>query len=220
MSLSAALFLVISQQAGAVVVADYPDDPESWSLEYPSVITAQVEDYYNCLRSGQYVVGDGRGFEAQYREDIPRCAELGAELEAAAIARLAERSSTGADVPAIFAHARRVHVERGRSLDDTVRTRLASSARYRNAAEADSDRQCVAKVQALREARRVYADANGARVEAVFGKSDYTDEDRRAMAEYQGRLARYSASIEAEVGRCPAAAYDFAAAPASEPAKQ
>jgi len=220
MSLSAALFLVISQQSGAAVVAEYPDDPESWSLEYPSLITAQVEDYYNCLRSGQYVVGDGRGFEAQYREDIPRCEKQSAKLEAAATARLAEKARTGTDVAAIFEHARRIHVARGRSLDDTVRTRLAASTRYQQAEAAESDRQCIAKVQAIREARRVFAAANGARVEAVFGKSEYTDEDRRAMAEYQGQLARYSASIEAEVGRCPAAAYDFASAPAAQPAPQ
>lgn len=221
--LSAVALVLVAQQSGAAVVADYPDDPESWSLEYPNAIGGFVEDYYNCLRSGEYVIGDGRGFEAQYREDIPRCGTLAAEMEASANARLAAKDqadgATRAEVAAIFESARRIHVARGRSLDATIRTRLAADLQYQQMRAADTDRACIARIEALRAERGAYSDENRARVAAVHAKDAYTDDDRRAIAEYQGKLGQYTARIEAELRTCPAAEYVSADSGPAGPAR-
>lgn len=221
--LSAAALMLVAQQSGAAVLAEYPDDPESWTLEYPNAIGGFVEDYYNCLRSGEYVIGDGRGFEAQYREDIPRCGKLAAEMEASANARLAEKGAAAAttreDVAVIFETARRIHVARGRSLDETIRTRLAADLRYQQMRAADTDRACIARIEALRARRGAYSDEHRARVAAVHGKDEYTDGDRRAIAEYQGTLGQYTARIEAELRTCPAAEYVTADSGPTGPAR-
>jgi len=67
------------QSAGEAVLAITPDDPETWVIEYPVVISPYVDDYYNCLKSGGHVVDGNTFFEEQHRRDIPRCSELKAD---------------------------------------------------------------------------------------------------------------------------------------------
>ncbi|WP_284123942.1 hypothetical protein [Parerythrobacter aestuarii] len=196
-----ALFLV-AQQANESVLAVYPDDPTSWTLDYPVRIEPQVSEYYNCLRGGSYTIGDDVSFETQYRNDIPRCAKRGDKLEAEANAVLARNDSSEAtppdEVAQIFERARRIHVARGQSLDLAVRTRLAS------ATANVQDTACLAGVQTLIDQRASYMQAEQLRIEALVGKQRYTDEEQQVLARYRGQLAEYNTLISNQRDRCRA----------------
>ena len=126
--------LLLGQAATDRVTAVYPDEPVTWTLEYPNLIGIFVEDYYSCLRSGDYAIGVGTSFKAQYIGDIDRCSANGAELQRAANERLQARGNSDtseADVAQIFETVRQIHVARGASLDQAISTRLSASARLR-----------------------------------------------------------------------------------------
>ncbi len=108
-------------------------------------MTSHVREYYNCLQSGVKVIGGGENFEIQHRVDILRCAGVEMRLVAESNTVLAragrEDETTPADVAAIFETIRRIHIERGRDLDDQVKVRLAASAEYQRALEQERNRQ-------------------------------------------------------------------------------
>ena len=218
---SIAAVLLVAQQAEDRVHAVYPDDPETWTLEYPSLIGPFVEDYYSCLKGGSYHIGDGRGFAEQYRLDIPRCAKLAQRLERRANERIAERGR-GRETPpeavsAIFDQVRSIHLARGRDLDRTIATRLGSNAGYREARKAGTPSECVARVNGLRAERQAYAEAEGPRIKAIYAQDEYSDEDRRAIFAFERELARRTGAIKLELGVCPAAAYAVNAGPDGNP---
>lgn len=202
-----AAVLLIAQQAGAQVEAEYPE--QGWELEYPALIGGFVDEYYTCLKGGSYVIGDDSGFEAQYRGDILRCGEKGKALEADSNRLLASRSRASDTPPAsvakIFETVRRIHVERGASLDRATSSQLVAS--DTPPVDLAAQAECIARVNSFKRDRQTYADSEGVRVEALYAKPEYTDEDRRAIMGYHHELQRLTSLIEFELKYCPAAAY-------------
>lgn len=207
MTIAAAATLLIAQQGAEAVIADYPENPETWTLEYPSQVADHVEEYYNCLKGGSYTVGDGRGFAVQYRADVPRCAELGTSLEGQANERLAGKESairtTPQDVAKIFETVRRIHVARGADLDKMVGIGLANSRQNRAAAQNAVNDECIARVVDLRQRRQTFAETEGSRIAVLHAKDAYTDEDRKIILTYTQQLLRLSDMLEFEISRCP-----------------
>ena len=125
------------QSTGEVAVAIQPDNPETWVVEYPTVISPFVDDYYNCLKSGGHVletlvqfsighVVDGNTFfEEQHRRDIPRCSKLkadGIEQSQAVLERLGRTDEFGAEqITKTFDTIDVIHVARARDLDGHLR---------------------------------------------------------------------------------------------------
>ncbi|NNC60213.1 MAG: hypothetical protein HKO05_09505 [Erythrobacter sp.] len=215
MFISALVATLLMQQASGSVEAVYPDDPTTWTLEYPVRIQPYVADYYDCLRSGSYVIGDGATFAAQYRQDVPRCEKKRTRFEAEANAALAKTGEASATPPmavaGIFERAQRIHVARGQSLDLAVGTRLSSQPEYdalrsRVAVSVAGDTpRCIARLQSLVDQRRVYMDAEELKVEAIYAKADYTKQDQQDVARYQNQLQRYNSLIQLEQRQCPEA---------------
>lgn len=210
---TAVAFVMVAQQAGNAVLAIYPEDPTSWTLDYPVRIEPYVSGYYDCLRSGSYTIGGDRTFAEQYGQDIPRCARKAVTLEAEANAALA--ASGGADatppdeVAMIFERARRIHLARGGSLDLAVRTRLSTRPEYARvrelAADGVEDTACVDRLQTLVDQRASYMQAEELRIEALMAQKQYTPADQQALARYQGQLQRYNDLISIEQRSCIAA---------------
>lgn len=200
---TALAFIVVAQQAGDTVLAIYPEDPTTWTLDYPVRIEPYVSEYYNCLRGGSYAIGNDVSFGSQYEKDIPRCAKKAQSLEAEANSVLAASGGADATPPSevayIFDRARRIHIARGKSLDLSVRTRLANSSGY------SLDGSCAAGVQTLIDQRASYMQAEELRIEALVGKSDQTPEEQAALARYRDQLNRYNELITLERSECAAA---------------
>lgn len=208
---SAALTLIFAQAAADRVQAQYPD--QQWELEYPALIGGFVEDYYRCLKGGSYVIGDGSGFEDQYRGDIQRCSKQAREMEAGANDLLAKRDRAGETPPSqvatIFETVRRIHVERGASLDRATSSRIVASNAYaeaRETAEA-APPPCVAYVNDLRAQRQRHMETQGEGVKAVYDKPEYTEDDQRLIATYNAELMRLTGAITLELRACPQAQY-------------
>lgn len=210
---TALAFVMLAQQSGNSVLAVYPDDPTTWSLDYPVRIEPYVSEYYNCLRSGSYTIGDDTSFADQYRKDIPRCAKKAVSLEAEANAALAASGGTDAtppdEVAQIFERARRIHVARGGSLDLAVRTRLSTLPEYarvrETAADGIDDASCVARLETLVDQRTSYMEAEELRIEAMLAQEKYSADDQQALARYQAQLQRYNNLISVEQRGCSAA---------------
>ena len=204
---AAASLLLVTQQASDAVIAEYPDEPETWTLEYPSLIGAFVDDYYSCLKSGNYIVGDGRGFADQYRANIGRCVKQADKLEQDANQRLAERGSTDEASPEqvseIFETVRRIHLARGNDLDRLITIGLSNSRQYREEQETTVDAVCVARVTELRDRREAYAATEGPKLEHIHDKDEYSDEDRLALMNYSTELLRLTRMMQFEMRRCP-----------------
>ena len=204
---TAASLLLVSSQAGEAVTAEYPDDTETWALEYPSLIGAFVDDYYSCLKSGNYIVGDGRGFADQYRGDIQRCAKQAVKLEQGANDRLSERGRTDEASPEqvaeIFETVRRIHVARGADLDALIASGLSNHRRYRAEQETTVDTACVARVTELRNQREDFAATEGPKLEHIHDRDEYSDEDRLALMNYSTELLRLTRMMQFEMRRCP-----------------
>ena len=204
---TAASLLLVGAQAGEAVTAEYADDTETWALEYPSLIGAFVDDYYSCLKSGNYIVGDGSGFADQYRGDIQRCVKQAAKLEQGANDRLSERGRTDEASPEqvaeIFETVRRIHLARGADLDALIAAGLSNHRRYRAEQETTVDAACVARVTELRDRREAYVAAEGPKLEPIHDKDEYSDEDRLALLNYSTELLRLTRMMQFEMRRCP-----------------
>lgn len=113
--------VLFAQETGAAIVAVKPEDPTTWSLEYPALIEPYIADYYNCLKSRELFVGDGITFEIQHRDAIPQCTKMEVRSFAAANAALAKRGRSGSatpqDVAGFFETIRKIHIARGKDLD-------------------------------------------------------------------------------------------------------
>lgn len=126
---AAGVIVLMLQGTGETYVALPNDVPETWTIEYPSLIRPFVDDYRRCLNIENRVFRGIPDFEARYREDIPRCAKVSSEAQAAANAVLAIRSESGdfsaQDVAEVFEHLGRIHIARGADLDGQFRGRIA-----------------------------------------------------------------------------------------------
>lgn len=116
------------QAAGETAVAIKNDAPETWTVEYPRIITPFIQDYRRCLNVVDRKVTGEANFEIQHRSDLPRCAEVSAESQAEANRVLANRSELAdyspSDVAQVFDHIGRIHVARGADLDAQFTMRM------------------------------------------------------------------------------------------------
>jgi len=220
----ALMMLAMPQTSGEGVAAVTSGQSKTWTLEYPYVIDPYVGDYYDCLKGGHYVIGDGRNFEEQHRGDIPRCETAATTLAAQAEARLARSRANGYtdnyDVGAIFNTVRQIHIERGRDLDGLAVTRMATNDPNQQAGQAPADgdnagntgaisrksAECIARLKVLRENRRTFSEAEGPKIELVYAKNERSDEEQLALYAYQRKLGQYNSRISFEMRRCPAEA--------------
>ncbi|EDL49761.1 hypothetical protein [Erythrobacter sp. SD-21] len=215
----AAASLIFAQQSATKIEAEYDT---GWELEYPALIGGFVDDYKLCLRSGSYVIGDGLGFESQYRADVVRCAERAEKLEAESNALLARRDKTTETPPAtvadVFETLRRIHVERGAGLDRVSgATVITAEERQEILADAKTA-ECVASIETLREKRQDYAKSAAPRIRAIHAKDEYSEDDRRALLTYRTELGRLTGAMMLELDACPAAAYVMNEINSSSPA--
>ncbi|MDJ0641554.1 MAG: hypothetical protein QNJ15_01945 [Erythrobacter sp.] len=152
--ISTALALALSlpvtlQAANETAVAIKNDDPETWSVEYPRIIRPYVVKYRKCLNGANRRVTGEADFEMQHRTDIPRCAEIADETKAGALdAMQGARTRISADeVETLFRNIGRIHIARGRDLDDQFMQRMQAAARAQAAYEDTRPRGLVIEMQ-------------------------------------------------------------------------
>ncbi len=125
--------LLALQAAGQTPVAIKNDTPETWTVEYPRIITPFIQDYRRCLNVVNRMVSGEANLEEQHRSDIPRCAETSATAQSEANRILANRGEledySPDDVAEVFAHIGRIHIARGADLDAQFISRMASAER-------------------------------------------------------------------------------------------
>ena len=70
-------------------------------------------------------------FEAQHRQDVPRCAEVREKAASEAKAAMANSKTefSNADIERLFTSVGYIHVQRGRDLDDQFVMRMEAAAR-------------------------------------------------------------------------------------------
>lgn len=164
----AALFvpLLALQTAGETPVAIKNDNPETWSVEYPLLIQPQVAAYRRCLAVTNRRIAGKADFEAQHAGDVTRCAETRTKSIAEANAEMVGAKTTMApeEVEQLFTNIGRIHVARGRDLDQQFISRLAGAEAAINNYEANRPKGLVIE---LRDASVVKAstDATAAAAE-------------------------------------------------------
>ncbi|AOL93495.1 hypothetical protein [Porphyrobacter sp. LM 6] len=126
------------QSTGESAVAIKNDNPETWSVEYPRLIQPQVASYRRCLTVANRRIAGKADFESQHSGDLARCAALKAKAIAEANANLVGAKTTMApeEVEQLFTNIGRIHVARGRDLDQQFTARLAGAAAASDAYEA------------------------------------------------------------------------------------
>ena len=130
--------LIALQSAGEAAVAIKNDNPETWSVEYPRLIQLQVADYRRRLGVTDRRIAGKADFEAQHASDIARCAERRAKAVGESNELLAGARTTlsPAEVEQLFTNIGRIHVARGRDLDQQFTARIAGAAAASDAYEA------------------------------------------------------------------------------------
>ncbi|MEP0189324.1 MAG: hypothetical protein ABJP70_03405 [Erythrobacter sp.] len=130
MSLSLLLAPALAiQSTGNTVRAIKNDDPETWVVEYPRLIQPYVAEYRRCLTSQHRYIRGVADFEAQAREDVPRCLEVRVEMVATSNAEFTQAKTrlSVQDVEQLFENISLIHIARGRDLDQQFTIRVASS---------------------------------------------------------------------------------------------
>jgi hypothetical protein len=159
--------LLTLQSTGEAVVAIKNDNPETWTVEYPRLIQPQVEDYRRCLKVTNRTVTGVADFEAQHRADLPRCAAVRAKAAAEANTMLdgAKTTLSPEQVDTLFDNIGKIHVARGRDLDQQFASRMAGAEAASATYEAERPKGLVIE---LRDASVVKAqtDASAATAEA------------------------------------------------------
>ena len=159
--------LLTLQSTGEAVVAVKNDNPETWTVEYPRLILPQVQDYRRCLKVTNRTVTGVADFEAQHRADLPRCAPVRAKAVAEANAALdgAKTTMSPEEIERLFDNIGKIHVARGRDLDQQFASRLSGA---EAAAAAYEETRPKGLVIELRDASVVKAqtDASAAAAEA------------------------------------------------------
>ena len=132
-----AAILALSLQAQVATAAEPaatpapdPTRPETWEIAYDIAVMPYLEDYRRCLNYGHRVARGVADFEAQHSSDLPRCADVLEESVEASNKALERRGRTANMPPEmverVFAHQGRIHVERGRNIDQQFKRQLAS----------------------------------------------------------------------------------------------
>lgn len=160
--------LLTLQASGEAVIAIKNDNPETWTVEYPRLIQPYVADYRRCLTVANRRIAGTADFERQHGADLTRCADVKAKAIAASNADLAGAKTTLSPeaVDTLFDNIGKIHVARGRDLDQQFTSRMAGAAAASDAYEAGRPKGLVIE---LRDASVVKArtDASAANAAAT-----------------------------------------------------
>jgi hypothetical protein len=158
--------LFVLQSSGEAVVAIKNDNPETWTVEYPRLIQPQVQEYRRCLKVTNRTVTGVANFEAQHRTDLPRCAEARAKAIAEANAALdgAKTTMSPEEIERLFDNIGKIHVARGRDLDQQFTSRLSGAEAASTAYEAERPKGLVIE---LRDASVVKAQTDASAAAAA-----------------------------------------------------
>ncbi len=137
--------LLALQGAPVTAVAIKNDNPETWVVEYPRLIQPFVAEYRRCLKVTNRRIDGNANFEAQHAADLPRCAAARAKAVADSNAELggAKTAMTPAEVEQLFDNIGKIHIARGRDLDQQFNARLAGAEAATQAYEAGRPRGLV-----------------------------------------------------------------------------
>jgi hypothetical protein len=161
------LFPLLALQAtGEAVIAIKNDNPETWTVEYPRLIQPYVADYRRCLAVTNRRIAGKADFEVQHSGDVTRCAEARAKAIAQSNADLvgAKTTLSPEQVDTLFDNIGKIHVARGRDLDQQFNSRMAGAEAATDAYDATRPKGLVIE---LRDASVVKArtDATAAAAE-------------------------------------------------------
>lgn len=147
----AALFapLLALQSAGESVVAVKNDNPETWTVEYPRLIQPQVADYRRCLAVTNRRIAGKADFEAQHAGDVTRCVQARTMAITQSNAMLAGAKTTMSpeEVDRLFDNIGKIHVARGRDLDQQFTSRMARAEARSSAYEAERPKGLVIELR-------------------------------------------------------------------------
>lgn len=163
--------LLALQSSGEAVVAIKNDNPETWSVEYPRLIQPLVQDYRRCLTVTNRTVTGVANFEAQHRTDLPRCAQVRAKSIAESNALLdgAKTTMSPEEVERLFDNIGKIHVARGRDLDQQFSSRLAGAEAATTAYDTERPKGLVIE---LRDASVVKARTDASAAAAAEASKD------------------------------------------------
>jgi hypothetical protein len=141
--------LIALQSVGEAAIAIKNDNPETWSVEYPRLIQPQVADYRRCLGVTNRLIAGKADFESQHTADLARCAVRRAKATAEANELLAGAKTTisPAQVEQLFTNVGRIHIARGRDLDQQFASRIAGAAAATDAYEAGRPKGLVIELR-------------------------------------------------------------------------
>lgn len=141
--------LLALQSAGESAVAIKNDNPETWTVEYPRLIQPYVADYRRCLAVTNRRIAGKADFEAQHTGDVSRCAEVKAKAIAQSNADLAGAKTTMSpeEVGRLFDNIGKIHVARGRDLDQQFVSRMAGAEAATDAYEAGKPKGLVIELR-------------------------------------------------------------------------
>lgn len=163
--------IALLQLGGEAAVAVKNDNPETWSVEYPRAIQGQVADYRRCLQVTDRRIAGKADFESQHAADLVRCAAQKAKsiTEANAILANAKTKLTPAEVDTLFDNIGKIHVARGRDLDQQFLARVNGAQAASEAYEAGRPKGLVLE---LRDASVVKARTDAATEAAATQDKD------------------------------------------------
>jgi hypothetical protein len=163
--------VVLLQTAGEAAIAIKNDNPETWSVEYPRLIQPQVADYRRCLGVTDRRIAGKADFEEQHAADLARCAARRAKAVAEANALLdgAKTTLSPAEVDTLFDNIGKIHVARGRDLDQQFTARMAGGEAANAAYEAGRPKGLVIE---LRDASVVKARTDASAAAAAAADKD------------------------------------------------
>ncbi len=140
--------LFVLQSSGEAVVAIKNDNPETWTVEYPRLIQPQVQEYRRCLKVTNRTVTGVANFEAQHRTDLDG----------------AKTTMSPEEIERLFDNIGKIHVARGRDLDQQFTSRLSGAEAASTAYEAERPKGLVIE---LRDASVVKAQTDASAAAAA-----------------------------------------------------
>lgn len=141
--------VALLQVAGESAVAIRNDNPETWTVEYPRVIQPQVAAYRRCLAVTDRRIAGKADFESQHAADVARCAASRAQAigEANDILAGAKTTLSPAEVDRLFDSIGKIHVARGRDLDQQFTARITGTQAASDAYEANRPKGLVIELR-------------------------------------------------------------------------
>ena len=128
----AVMSLALAQQGSQAAIRIDPENPLTWTLEYPAIISSYLDNYYNCLRSSDIRIGIDTSFEAQHKQAITGCAKTkGASFKGAThlLAKFGRGEEKSPEyVNNLLDTLEIIHVARGKDLDDQLAIKVSGHA--------------------------------------------------------------------------------------------